>query len=63
MDNRVVKLYYHTGTGNSLKIAKDIGSKLGDHELNSIALVYNEETGKFTSEGSKTSYFIASNGR
>jgi NAD-dependent dihydropyrimidine dehydrogenase PreA subunit/flavodoxin len=27
------RLYYHTGTGNSLKIAKDIGSKLGDHEL------------------------------
>ena len=37
MSNKVIRLYYHTGTGNSLKIAKDIGSKLGDHELLSIA--------------------------
>lgn len=37
MNNKVTRLYYHTGTGNSLKIAKDIGSKLGDHELISIA--------------------------
>ena len=37
MAGRVVKLYYHTGTGNSLKIAKDIGSRLGDHQLISIS--------------------------
>ena len=37
MTNRKIKLYYHTGTGNSLKIARDIGSKLGGHELISIA--------------------------
>jgi formate hydrogenlyase subunit 6/NADH:ubiquinone oxidoreductase subunit I len=37
MNNRKIKLYYHTGTGNSLKIARDIGSKLGGHELISIA--------------------------
>ena len=33
MDKKVVKIYYFTGTGNSLKIAKDVGFKLGEHEL------------------------------
>ena len=37
MSGKVTKLYYHTGTGNSLKIARDIGSRLGDHELISIS--------------------------
>ncbi len=50
MDNRVIKLYYHTGTGNSLKIAKDIGSKLGDHELISIAKL-SKGNGKVVIEG------------
>ncbi|TFG62677.1 MAG: hypothetical protein E4H36_07435 [Spirochaetales bacterium] len=36
MAERVIKLYYLTGTGNSLKIAKDLGSKLGSHELISM---------------------------
>ena len=37
MGDRVIKLYYHTATGNSLKIAKDIGARLGNHELCSIS--------------------------
>jgi len=44
MNNKVTRLYYHTGTGNSLKIAKDIGSKLGDHELISIAMLLKGNT-------------------
>ena len=41
MSSKAARLYYHTGTGNSLKIAKDIGSKLGDHELIPIAKLLN----------------------
>ncbi len=37
MYKRKITLYYHTGTGNTLKIAKDIGSKIGDNELISIS--------------------------
>jgi flavodoxin len=33
MDKKAIKIFYFTGTGNSLKIAKDVGSKLGTHEL------------------------------
>ena len=43
MDNKAVKIYYFTGTGNSLKIAKDIGSKLGEHELIFIPKLMKEE--------------------
>jgi hypothetical protein len=50
MRKKVTKLYYHTVTGNSLKIAKDIGSKLKDHELLSIAKLLN---GNAVIEGEK----------
>jgi ferredoxin len=36
MNNSVVKIYYQTGTGNSLKIARDIGFKLGNYQLLSM---------------------------
>jgi ferredoxin len=42
MDNKVVKIFYFTGTGNSLKIAKDLGSKLGTYELIFIPEVMNK---------------------
>ena len=50
MGNRITNLYYHTGTGNSLKIAKDIGSKLGNHDLISIAKI-SKGNGKVVIEG------------
>jgi ferredoxin len=43
MDKKVVKIYYFTGTGNSLKIAKDVGFKLGEHELIFIPALMKEE--------------------
>lgn len=42
MEKQDVKLYYFSGTGNSLKIAKDIGSALGNHELISIPKLLRE---------------------
>jgi ferredoxin/flavodoxin len=36
MKPNTVKLYYFSGTGNSLKIAKDIGGQIGEHELISM---------------------------
>ena len=41
METTRIALYYHTGTGNSLKIAKDIGARLGAHELISIPKLMN----------------------
>ncbi len=37
------KIFYFTGTGNSLAVAKDIASKLDDTELISIPAVINEK--------------------
>ena len=36
-------IYYFTGTGNSLKIAKSLSNKLDDCELKPIAKVWEEE--------------------
>ena len=43
MDANTVKLYYLTGTGNSLKIAKDIGSEVGKHQLVPMAKLMRQE--------------------
>jgi len=43
MSNKITKIYYFTGTGNSLKIAKDVGINLGNHELISIPELMNAE--------------------
>ena len=50
MDKKVAKIYYFTGTGNSLKIAKDVGSKLGEHELIFIPKLMKEKN-KIVIEG------------
>ncbi|AGK95575.1 EFR1 family ferrodoxin [Clostridium pasteurianum] len=36
-------MYYFSGTGNSLKVAKDISEKLGDADIVSIPRIINEE--------------------
>ncbi len=43
----MIKIYYMTGTGNSLKIAKDIGIKLGDHKLVSMPHLLNTDQDVF----------------
>lgn len=43
-------IYYFTGTGNSLKIARDICDMLEDCELTPIAKIWKEETLSATSE-------------
>ncbi len=43
-------IYFFTGTGNSLKIAKDIAEKLGDCELIPIAKILQKENFKSESE-------------
>jgi ferredoxin len=43
-------LYYFSGTGNSLKIAKDISDKLKNCELESIAKIFEEKPLKSSSE-------------
>ncbi len=42
MESSTAKLYYFTGTGNSLKIAKDIGMQIGKHELIPITKLMNQ---------------------
>lgn len=41
--NQEIILYYFTGTGNSLKIAKDIGLQMGEHTLISMTKVFKQE--------------------
>ena len=43
-------IYFFTGTGNSLKIAKDLSEKLDDCELIPIAKIYQNENPKSESE-------------
>jgi ferredoxin len=43
MSEEITKIYFFSGTGNSLKIAKDIGRNLGEHELISIAELMNND--------------------
>ena len=43
-------LYYFTGTGNSLKVAKDLSERLKDSKLISIAKIWQQETIASTSE-------------
>ena len=45
-----VTIYFFTGTGNSLKIAKDLAEKLKDSELIPIAKVWQMENLISTSE-------------
>lgn len=42
-DNVKTKIFYFTGTGNSLAVAKNISNELGDSELISIPTVINGE--------------------
>ena len=37
-------IYYFSGTGNSLKVAKDLAGKLKDTELIPIAKIWKEES-------------------
>lgn len=50
MSNEVAKIYYFSGTGNSLKIAKDMGRNLGEHELISISVLMKDDK-EFIIEG------------
>ena len=43
-------IYFFTGTGNSLKIAKDVAEELGDCELIPIAKIWQKENLKSESE-------------
>lgn len=36
-------IFYFSGTGNSLKVAKDVANKLGDTEVISVSSALNEE--------------------
>ena len=57
MENEVTKIYYLTGTGNSLKIAKDVGSKMGDHELIFIPELMKNEN-KYVIEGNTVGFIF-----
>lgn len=41
--NQETWIYYLTGTGNSLKIAKDIGLRMGKHKLISMTKLFKQE--------------------
>lgn len=43
-------IYFFTGTGNSLKVAKDLAEELGDCELIPIAKIWQDESLKSTTE-------------